>query len=90
MLYDPGLHIGIRHRRRGIHMGNEAKYRSFLAACRCRNRGIDITVLLVISDLCGPHGLQFAHQLSGQIMLFHGTGDGGAFFTGLGIDLYIS
>ena len=71
-------------------MGNEAKYRSFLAACGCRNCGIDITVLLVISDLCGPHGLQFAHQLSGQIMLFHGTGDGGAFFTGLGIDLYIS
>ena len=35
-------------------MGNEAKYRSFLAACGCRNCGIDITVLLVISDLCGP------------------------------------
>ena len=47
-------------------MGNEAKYRSFLAACGCRNCGIDITVLLVISDLCGPHGLQFAHQLSGH------------------------
>ena len=82
MLYDPGLHIGIRHRRRCIHMGDKSKYRCILVACGCRNGSIDIAVLLIISDLCGAHSFQLTDK--------HGAGGRGALFTGLGIDLHIS
>ena len=90
MLHDPGLHIGIRHCWRSIHMGNKPKHRCILAACGCRNGGIDIAVLPIISDLCGAHSLQFTDKHTCQVMLLHGAGDRSAFFTGLGIDLHIS
>ena len=90
MLYDPGLHIGIRHRRRCIHMGDKSKYRCILVACGCRNGSIDIAVLLIISDLCGAHSFQLTDKQTCQVMLLHGAGGRGALFTGLGIDLHIS